>query len=141
MDGADTHTGGTGADRDKPFDRIMLCVSEDWFALSHFQPLIGALVSLSRDVLVVARASGRQGEIESLGARFQDFDYKRGSLAPWQEAQSARQLAALIRRYQPDAMHLIAMKPILLGGLARRLAAVPHTVVHMTGLGLSLIHI
>jgi glycosyltransferase involved in cell wall biosynthesis len=40
-----------------------------------------------------------------------------------------------IRHYQPDAVHLIAMKPILIGGLAQRFAPVPHTVVHLTGLG------
>ncbi len=119
----------------KPFQRIMLCVTEDWFALSHFQPLIRVLVTLAGEVLVVARSSGRAGEIEALGARFLDFDYKRGTLAPLQEAQTARNLAAVISAFKPDAIHLIAMKSILLGGFAQRLAPVPHTVVHMTGLG------
>ncbi len=119
----------------KPLGRIMLCVTEDWFALSHFQSLIQILVSLADDVLVVARSSGRHSEIEALGARFENFDYKRGSLNPAREALTARALATVIRKHKPDALHLIAMKPILLGGLARRLASVPHTVVHMTGLG------
>ncbi len=113
----------------------MLCVTEDWFALSHFKPLIRVLVALADDVCVVARSSGRHGEIEALGAHFEDFDYKRSSLDPAKQAFTARALSALIRKYKPDALHLIAMKPILLGGLAWRLASVPHAVVHMTGLG------
>jgi glycosyltransferase involved in cell wall biosynthesis len=119
----------------KPFGRIMLCVTEDWFALSHFQPLIRVLVALANDVIVMARSSGRHGEIEALGARFENFDYKRGTANPLQEALAARALAARIRHHKPDALHLIAMKPILIGGLAQRLAPVPHTIVHMTGLG------
>ena len=135
MDGTPRDMSAIGASGGKPFGRIMLCVTEDWFALSHFQPLIKVLVALANDVLVVARSSGRHGEIEVLGARFHEFDYKRGTLAPLQEARAARQLAALIRAFKPDVLHLIAMKSILLGGLARRMTRVPHTVVHMTGLG------
>jgi glycosyltransferase involved in cell wall biosynthesis len=119
----------------KPFGRIMLCVTEDWFVLSHFQPLIRVLVALANDVIVMARSSGRHVEIEALGARYENFDYKRGTANPVQECLTARALAARIRHHKPDALHLIAMKPILIGGLAQRLAPVLHTVVHMTGLG------
>ena len=50
----------------KPIGRVMLCVTEDWFTLSHFKPLIGVLVELARDVLVVTRSSGRLAVIEAL---------------------------------------------------------------------------
>jgi glycosyltransferase involved in cell wall biosynthesis len=86
-------------------------------------------------VIVLARSSGRHPEIEALGARFENFDYKRGTANPVQEGLTARALAARIRHHKPDGLHLIAMKPILIGGLAQRMAPVPHTVVHMTGLG------
>ncbi len=119
----------------KRLQRVMLCVTEDWFALSHFQPLISLLVRLADDVLVVTRSSGRLGEIEALGARTLDFEYHRSSLSPLREAQSTRRLAAAIRAFKPDVLHLVAMKPIVLGGLAVRLAAVPHVVLHLTGLG------
>ena len=119
----------------KVFGRVMLCVTEDWFALSHFQPLITLLVRLADRVLVVARSSGRLGEIAGLGAETLDFDYHRSSLNPRQEMQSARKLAGAIRDFKPDVLHLVAMKPIVLGGLAVRLAIVPHTVLHLTGLG------
>ena len=121
--------------RGKAFGRIMLCVTEDWFALSHFQPLITLLVRLADDVLVVTRSSGRHREIESLGARTLDFEYHRSSLSPLREAQSARRLAAVIADFKPDVLHLVAMKPIVLGGLSVRLANVPHVVLHLTGLG------
>ena len=69
----------------KLLQRVMLCVTEDWFALSHFQPLIELLVRLADDVLVVTRSSDRLGDIEALGARTLDFDYHRSSLSPLRE--------------------------------------------------------
>lgn len=115
--------------------RIMILVTEDWFALSHFQPLIRLLCRLAQDVVVVARPSGRMGEIEALGARCIAFEYNRSSLNPAREAQTAVALARLMRAEKPDVVHMIAMKPIVLGCMALRLASVPYAVVHMTGLG------
>lgn len=131
LDHGNGQTSGTG----KPFRRIMLCVTEDWFALSHFQPLIRLLVGLADRVQVVTRSSGRFGEITALGAEAIDFDYHRSSLNAVREAASARGLAALIRAFKPDVLHLVAMKPVLIGSLASRLAPRPRIVLHVTGLG------
>ncbi len=115
--------------------KVMICVTEDWFALSHFRPLIRRLCQIAADVVVVTRSSGRLAEIEQMGARTIHLEYNRSSMNPVREMRTTRQLAALMRRERPDAVHLIAMKPIVLGGLAVLTGPVRHTVVHMTGLG------
>lgn len=115
--------------------KALVCVTEDWFALSHFQPLIRRLRRLFHEVVVVTRSSGRMSEIEAIGARAIDFEYNRSSMNPVREGQTVRKLAAVLAREKPEAAHLIAMKPIVLGGLAAGLARTPHVVVHMTGLG------
>lgn len=130
----DTENGHPRLERPKP-RKVMICVTEDWFALSHFKPLIRCLVRLGNDVVVVARSSGRMAEIEVLGARTIDLDYHRSSMNPVRETQTTRQLMAIIRAEQPSVVHLIAMKPIVLGGLALQFEAAPHAIVHMTGLG------
>lgn len=117
------------------FAKILIAVTEDWFALSHFQPLISRLSKLAGEVVVVTRSSGRHVEIEALGVRTIDFDYSRSSMHPLREAATVRRLTQILRHEKPDVLHLIAMKPIVLGGLAGAFAAVPHTIVHMTGLG------
>ena len=116
-------------------ERILLCVSEDWFALSHFKPLISLLVHLAEEVVVVARCSGRAGELEALGVRVIDFDYQRATMNLNTEFQSALRLARIIGAERPYAVHFIAMRSIVLGSLATRLAKVPAVIVHMTGLG------
>ncbi len=115
--------------------KIAICVTEDWFALSHFKPVIKLLVSEVHDVVVITRFSGRENELQHLGVRTINFDYGRASLAPTKELTSTRRLARMLRTEQPDIVHLIAMKPIVIGSLAARLARVPATIIHMTGLG------
>jgi glycosyltransferase involved in cell wall biosynthesis len=116
--------------------KIVLLITEDWFALSHFQPLIAVLKEIAHSVVVVTRSSGRFGEIEALGARVINFDFRRASSNPAREAASAWALARILEAENPDAVHLVAMKPIVLGGLALKLVSAPHVVVHVTGQGL-----
>jgi glycosyltransferase involved in cell wall biosynthesis len=116
--------------------KVLLLVTEDWFALSHFRPLIAVLREVAHTVVVITRSSGRIGEIEALGARVIDFDYRRSSSNPVREATSAWSLARILEAEDPDVVHLVAMKPTVLGGLALKLVPARHVVVHMTGLGL-----
>lgn len=115
--------------------KAMVCCTEDWFTLSHFKPLLRRLGELAREVVVVTRSSGRMAEIEALGARTINLEYNRSSMNPVREAATVRGLAGILAAEAPDVVHLIAMKPIVLGGIATALRRPPHTVVHMTGLG------
>jgi glycosyltransferase involved in cell wall biosynthesis len=116
--------------------RALLLVTEDWFVLSHFKPLIAVLKEVAREIVVVTRSSGRIGEIEALGARIIEFDYHRSSANPVQAVASAWELARILEAENPDVVHLVAMKPILLGTIALKLVPASNAVLHMTGLGL-----
>src|SRR5436190_10070785 len=76
--------------------KVVLCITEDWFVLSHFRPLIAVLKEVAHAVVVVTRSSGRLAEIEELGARVIDFDFRRSSSHPVREAQSAWALARIL---------------------------------------------
>lgn len=115
--------------------KALVCVTEDWFALSHFQPLVRRLLRLAREVVVVARSSGRMGELNALGTRTIDLDYNRSSLDPRREVRTVLALRRIIAAERPDVVHMVAMKPIVLGGLALARRPGPLAVVHMTGLG------
>ncbi|MDX2156323.1 MAG: glycosyltransferase family 4 protein [Hyphomicrobiaceae bacterium] len=126
----------TGEVAAPPFvGKVLIAVTEDWFALSHFKPLIRRLKQLAREVVVVTRSSGRMGEIAALGAHTIDLEYNRSSMNPVREAHTVRRLSAILAAERPDVVHLIAMKPIVLGGLATAFRRPAHTVIHMTGLG------
>ena len=63
------------------WERILVVITEDWFALSHFHPLLRELRNLAKKVVVVTRSSGRLEE-QALGVRTCNFDLRRGSFNP-----------------------------------------------------------
>ena len=84
---------------------------------------------------MVTRSSGQLSQIAKLGAATREFDYRRSSLNPMREAWSVAKLKRLLREEKPDVVHLVAMKPIMLGCLALDGKRHPKLVVHLTGLG------
>jgi glycosyltransferase involved in cell wall biosynthesis len=117
--------------------KLMVVVTEDWFALSHFIPLLSELAKIGDDVVVVTRSSGRFGEIEKLGVRTRAFDMRRGSLDIAGLRNVRDSLVRLIEDERPDATHSIAMQTMVMTSLA--LAKARHrpsaVVMHLTGLG------
>lgn len=117
--------------------KILVVITEDWFALSHFVPLLTELKTLAAEVVVTARSTGRLHEIEALGVKTRPFDMRRGSLnvsVLWRVREG---LARLIDQERPDAIHAIAMQPMVMTSLA--LAKANHrpaaVVLHLTGQG------
>jgi glycosyltransferase involved in cell wall biosynthesis/GT2 family glycosyltransferase len=116
--------------------KIALLIAEDWFALSHFRPLIAVLKEIAQSVVIITRSSGRLSEVEALGVRVIDFDFRRASSNPVLMVKLAWALSRVLKSERPDVLHLVAIKPIVLAGLALKLISVPHVVVHVTGQGL-----
>lgn len=125
-------------EQDRPairMSKILLLVSEDWFALSHFQPLIRTLTGIADDVVVATRSSGRVQEIAALGARVIPIDVRRSSMNPLEQLGTVRRLFRLIKEEDPDVVHVIAMQPMVLTSLALQLSPEQRVMMHLTGLG------
>jgi len=129
--------GRAGEGRERLCDRILVVITEDWFALSHFKPLLCELRALGRDVLVATRSSGRFDELAALGVQPVALDLGRGSLSPLVLLRGRRALTRLIDTARPDVVHAIALQPMVFTSLAlsgaqyRPRAA----VLHLTGMG------
>jgi len=132
--------GGENATPLDPFSelcrKVALLISDDWLAL-RCRPLLAVLRTLAHSLVVVTHSSGRLGEIEALGARVIDFDFLPLASNPVRYAAAAWTLARILEAENPDVVHLVAARPIALGGLALKLVAIPHAVVHATGPGLA----
>ena len=117
--------------------RILVAITEDWFALSHFVPLLTELASIADDVVVATRSSGRLPEIRRLGVRTRHFDMQRGSLSPPSLLHVRDGLARLNDEERPDVVHVIGMQAAVMTSLALSKAAHRPTAVilHLTGLG------
>jgi glycosyltransferase involved in cell wall biosynthesis len=114
--------------------KILLFVASDDAVVSRFGPMLEVLKECSREVVVVTASSGRLAEIDALGIRTIDFD-DRPTGNPAAKAAAVWRLARIIEAEGPDVVHLVGRRPIVLGGLALRLAPVAHAMLHVTGPG------
>jgi len=112
--------------------RVLFVVTEDWYFVTHRLPLAVAAQEAGFEVAVATRETTHGGTIRNSGIGLIPFTLARRSGNPVSEIV---RLIALFRREKPDIVHLVALKPVLYGGIAARLAKVPRVVNAMAGLG------
>ena len=118
----------------KVASKIVLLAGEDRFVLANCRSLLAVLGELAREVVVVTRLSGRLGDLEELGARTIDFDCRASLNNPAHDARTAWKLARILEAEGADALHFVGVRPAVLGGLALKLVAGKHVVVHLPDL-------
>ena len=114
---------------------LVFVVTVDWFFASHFLARALAARAAGWRVVVLASESAAGARIRALGIELVPVAFDRASLNPLAQMRLVWRLAGLYRALAPDLVHHVAMKPILLGGLAARLAGVGHVVNAPVGLG------
>jgi glycosyltransferase involved in cell wall biosynthesis len=115
--------------------KLVFVVTEDWFFVSHFLPMLRAAKELGLAVTVVTRVRAHREVIEAEGARVVPLDTERRSLNPMTAGYAAGQLAAILKAEKADIVHCIALRSILVGGTAAAMAGIGNRVYALTGLG------
>ena len=115
--------------------KILYLVTEDWFFVSHFLPMARAARDLGLEVVIVARTGEKASRLAAEGLRLIPLDVERRSLGPLAAIRNVAEAHRIIRAERPDIVHCIALRPVVLGGLATRLAGVTSLVLAPTGLG------
>lgn len=115
--------------------KLIYLVTEDWYFRSHRMPLALAARDAGFDVSVVTRED-RDGEyIRSEGLGLIPLDMRRGQVGPLGEFFTLFTLWRILLRERPEVVHNVALKPVILGTLAARLAGVGGVVNALAGLG------
>ncbi|MFQ5954175.1 MAG: glycosyltransferase family 4 protein [Kiloniellales bacterium] len=115
--------------------KILYLVTEDWYFCSHRLGLARAARDQGAEVVVATRAGEDAARIEAEGFRLVPLDWRRGGANPLGELISLVAVLRIYRRERPDLVHHVAIKPVLIGGLAAALAGIPAVVNALTGLG------
>jgi len=115
--------------------KILYLVTEDWFFASHFLPMARAAREAGFEVLVAARVRNHAERLAAEGLRVIPLDVERKSLGAVEVVRNMARTYRIIRAERPDIVHCIALRPIVLGGLAARLAGAGALVLAPTGLG------
>jgi len=119
--------------RKKP--KLLYFVTVDWFFCSHFMDRALAARDGGYEVCVLTSAGLHRETIEKAGLRLIPLDIDRRSLNPVGTLHTLCQLVHVMRRERPDVLHPVALKPILLGGIAARITGVKRVVNAVVGGG------
>lgn len=115
--------------------KLLFLVTEDWYFVSHRLPLAVAAREAGFDVAIATRVREAGDKIRDAGLRLIPLDFERASLSPLSESRTIAQLVSLYRREAPDIVHHVALKPVLYGSIAARLAGTKAVVNAIMGLG------
>lgn len=115
--------------------KIVYIVNVDWFFISHRLPIALEAIAQGHQVYIFAKDTGEMEYLKSLGMNIFPINLERGSVNPFQSLKLLLDLKEKITSIQPDVVHLVTIKPVLIGGLASILAKVPSIVYAISGLG------
>lgn len=115
--------------------RLLLLITEDWYFWSHRLSLARAARDSGWHVTVVTNVDRHGERILSEGFDLRPLQLRRGSLSPWSDARALARLHQIYRDVRPDIAHHVALKPVIYGSLAARMAGVRATVNTLAGLG------
>lgn len=116
--------------------KLLYLVTEAGYFFSHRYPLAKAAQQQGYEVIVATVPGGYQQRLEAEG--FTAYPLKhmtRAGLNPFKQLLSLFEIYTLYRKEKPDVVHHVAMKPVLYGSIAARLAGIKKAVNALTGLG------
>jgi glycosyltransferase involved in cell wall biosynthesis len=115
--------------------KILFFVNVDWFFISHRLPIALAVKKLGCEVHIACGLTNRLAELQELGFQVHPLKLERSTSNPVITLVSFFEIYRLLRVIKPNLVHLVTIKPVLLGGIAARLARVPSIVAAVSGLG------
>lgn len=118
-----------------PAPKLMFVVNVDWFFLSHRLPIALEARRQGFEVHIATGLTDRLKDLEQAGLIVHPLVLDRSSASIGNAVATVAQLVKAFRGVRPDVVHLVTIKPVLLGGIAARLAKVPAVVAAVSGLG------
>ena len=114
--------------------KLLFVVNVDWFFISHRLPIAVKAREDGYEVHLATELTGHLDFLISNGIVVHNLKSGRGNnlisiLRFYIEIQS------LFKSLRPDLVHLVTIKPVILGGLAARISKIPGVVSAISGLG------
>ena len=110
-------------------------MTEDWYFCLHRLPIARAARDAGFRVLVATQVHEHREVIEKEGFQLIPMRWTRSSLNPLHALSEVRQISAIYRKFQPDIVHHVALKPSLYGTVAGIITGISPVVNNLAGLG------
>jgi glycosyltransferase involved in cell wall biosynthesis len=102
--------------------KLLFLATEDWYFWTDRLPVARAARDAGFAVIVAARVRAHAERIRAEGFALRPLAWRRRGDGLFGAARAVLAIARLYRAERPDIIHHVALKPMLFGGLARRLA-------------------
>ena len=114
---------------------LVYVITEDWFFTSHFLDRAVAAKKTGYKVSVVTRCRKDTERLEQHGFDVENIEFSRRGLNPVTEIATVLRLRSILKKIRPDIVHNIALKPVVLGSLAAKMAGASKVVNAPVGMG------
>lgn len=115
--------------------KLLFVVNVDWFFMSHRLPIALEAMRQGYEVHLATGMTNRREALAALGLQVHELPLLRSGASVLAELRTLRRITAVMRAVRPDIVHLVTVKPVVIGGIAARLAGVPAVVSAVSGLG------
>ena len=115
--------------------KILFIVSEDWYFISHRLSLAKSAIDNGYEVTLLARISKHQDYLSALGIKTVNWPIVRRSLNPIKELKSIYCIISTVKKYKPDLIYAVAIKPVFYTILSKTFFKVNGVVLALAGLG------
>jgi len=115
--------------------RLLFVISEDYVFVSHRLFLGKYALEQGMHVGILCNTSKHKKLIEESGIEVFDWPFIRGSLNPINEIKSLWFVFITIKKFKPDIVHSVALKPIIYASIACRCLFIKRRVFALTGVG------
>jgi len=120
--------------------RLLIVTNVGWFFLSHRMPIGLAARASGYEVHVAAALDDAldtttERSLIEAGLLFHRMSFSRSGTHPFRLLREIVSLYKLYKTIKPDVIHLVTLKPILLGGLAAKFAGMRAVVLAIPGRG------
>jgi glycosyltransferase involved in cell wall biosynthesis len=114
--------------------KLLFIVNVDWFFISHRLPIAISAIKEGYEVHILTKVTSQLDVLERSGIIVHNAKLSRKK-SGFYLLTELFEIFSNIKKIKPDIVHLVTIKPLLLGGLASRILRVPAVVSAIAGLG------
>ena len=115
--------------------KLLFVVNVDWFFLSHRLPIALEAMRQGFEVHIATALTDQLAVLQDYGFVVHPLTLNRSGVGLSAIGKPFWQIFRVCKIVKPDVVHFVTIKPVLLGGVAARLARVPAIVSAVSGLG------
>lgn len=119
--------------------KLLFIVNVDWFFVSHRLPIATAALERGYEVHIATEVTDCKERLEQLGIIIHDVRFGRSNSSLPGVVRLFYDLLRVLRQVRPQIVHLVTIKPVLIGGIATRVVGVPAKVSAISGLGFAFV--